>query len=120
MVDNDLRDLNIPLTLEMNSSFCSAGLYSIDILQSRKTMVSRTDWWFLNSTLCGWKDQFRNDSPFLTVSRCGHLLVCLPDFRPCLLSLDFLICPFVCAFSANVALRSFVKGLNPGVISKVG
>ena len=28
----------------------------IGILQSRKTLVSRSDWWFLNSALCGWKD----------------------------------------------------------------
>ena len=53
-------------------------LLAIEILQSQKTMVSRSDWWS-NSTLCGWKDQFGNNSPFRTVSRCGQLLVHLHD-----------------------------------------
>ena len=45
-------------------------------------MGSRSDWWFSNSVLFGWKDQFGNDSPFRTVSRCGQLLVYLLDFGP--------------------------------------
>ena len=45
-------------------------------------MVSRSDWRFSNNALCGWKHQFRNDSPFRTVCRCGQLLVYLPDFGP--------------------------------------
>lgn len=46
-------------------------------LQSRKTKVPHSDWWFLSSTLCGWKDHFRNNSPFCTVSRSSQLLVYL-------------------------------------------
>ena len=45
-------------------------------------MVSCSDWWFSDRALCGWKDQFGNDSSFHSVSRCGQLLVYLPDFGP--------------------------------------
>ena len=45
-------------------------------------MVLRSDWWFSNSALCGWKDQFGNNSPLHAVSRCGQLLVYLPGFGP--------------------------------------
>ena len=45
-------------------------------------MVSHSDWKLSNSALCGWKDQFGNDSPFCTVSRCGQLLTYLVDFGP--------------------------------------
>ena len=58
------------------------SLAIIGILQSRKTMVSRSDWKRSNSALCSWKDQFGNDSLFCTVSRCGQLLAYLPDFGP--------------------------------------
>ena len=34
--------------------------------------MSRSDWLFSNSDLCGWKDQFGNDSPSRTVSRFGQ------------------------------------------------
>ena len=44
--------------------------------------VSCSDWWFSDRALCGWKDQFGNDSSFHTVSRCGQLLVYFPDFGP--------------------------------------
>ena len=53
-------------------------------LQSRKTKVSHSDWWFTSSTLCGWKDHFRNNSPFCTVSRSSQLLVYLLGFGPSL------------------------------------
>ena len=45
-------------------------------------MVLRSDWWFSNSALCGWKDRFGNNSPLHAVSRCGQLLVYLPGFGP--------------------------------------
>ena len=38
----------------------------ISILQSRKTMVSCSDWWFLNSALCGWKDHSGMPVPSFT------------------------------------------------------
>ena len=34
--------------------------------------MSRSDWLFSNSALCGVKDQLGNDSPSRTVSRCGQ------------------------------------------------
>lgn len=37
----------------------------IDILQSRKTRVSPSDWWFSKSALCDWKDQFGIDSELM-------------------------------------------------------
>ena len=45
-------------------------------------MVSRSDWWFLNSALCGWKDHSGMPVPSFTVSRFGQLLVYLPEFGP--------------------------------------
>ena len=34
--------------------------------------MSRPDWLFSNSALCGVEDQLGNDSPSSTVSRCGQ------------------------------------------------
>lgn len=59
-------------------------------LQSRKTKVPHSDWWFTSSTLCGWKDHFRNNSPFCTVSRSSQLLVYLLGFGPSLFLSIFL------------------------------
>ena len=59
-------------------------------LQSRKTKVPHSDWWFTSSTLCGWKDHFRNNSPFCTVSRSSQLLVYLLGFGPSLFLSFFL------------------------------
>ena len=59
--------LNIRAAIRSSISF-----HFIGILQSRKTVVSRSDWLFSNSALCGWKDQFGNDRPSRTVSRCGE------------------------------------------------
>ena len=80
-------------------------MYSVDIityigiLQSRKTMVSRSDWLFSNSVVCGWKVQFVNDSPFRTVSKCGQLLI--PGFGP-----SSFVCPFVSACPTSVSSNS--------------
>ena len=41
--------------------------------------MSSSDCWFLNSALCGWKDQFGNYSPFRIMSRC-QLLDYFSDF----------------------------------------
>ena len=59
-------------------------------LQSRKTKVPHSDWWFTSSILCGWKDHFRNNSPFCTVSRSSQLLVYLLGFGPSLFLSIFL------------------------------
>ena len=82
-------------------------MYSVDIityigiLQSRKTMVSRSDWLFSNSVVCGWKVQFVNDSPFRTVSKCGQLLIYLPGFGP-----SSFVYPVVSACPASVSSNS--------------
>lgn len=52
------------VVLVKKSLFAFATCFGI--LESRKTLLSRSDCWFSNSAWCGWKEQFRNYINFVS------------------------------------------------------